>query len=89
LTALTVAIVSAVALAAYDKPLDRQALTPSVVEFIDPQSVQPVNVPAADVPNAHAMLLRYDFIATPDALLNWHRDGTSTPVARIGQPELL
>jgi hypothetical protein len=58
--AVLVALVSTLTLAAYDKPLDRQALTPSVMEFMDEGGIQPVSTPKDSGGQPHAMLLRYD-----------------------------
>jgi hypothetical protein len=71
--AVVVALVSALTLTAYDRPLDRQALTPSVMEFMDGGNIQPVSVPQdGNAPQPHAMLLRYDLGRGEAPVITWH-----------------
>jgi hypothetical protein len=69
--AVIVAVSSFATLTAYDKPLDRQALTPSVMDFIEINAEAPMAPPAPQPPKAHAMLLRYDVMASAADVSPW------------------
>jgi hypothetical protein len=87
--ALAVALSSAVTLAAYDKPLDREALTPSVMEFIDVNSEDDAaSQPRNDAPKARAMLLRYYLNGEPGAWTKLNGDAFVPYRDRV-QPFLL
>ncbi|CAN5671481.1 hypothetical protein BH09PSE5_BH09PSE5_35410 [soil metagenome] len=87
--AVVVALSSAVTLTAYEKPLDRKALTPSVIEFIEATYEEPsVRLPNVQLPEARAMLLRYELTPTDGIPTNWHPQAQFNKTVR-GEPFLL
>lgn len=88
IAALVVSVSSAITLAAFDKPLDRAQLTPSVLEVMGEDSaIKPAGTEPQ--PKAHAMLLRYEFRAPVGA--TWHSGAPESgmPGGLRAQPLLL